>query len=74
MPAPHKNPDHKKIVASLAAEFKAPIDEVATLYEREQAELSAGAKVTTFLHVFATRHVQEILRQRKPRRTSIDAG
>lgn len=66
MPAPHKNPDHKQIVASLAAEFNAPIDEVATLYEREQAELSAGAKVTTFLHVFATRHVQEILRQRRP--------
>ena len=66
MPAPHKNPDHKQIVASLAAEFNAPIDEVATLYERERAELSADAKVTTFLHVFATRHVQEILRRRKP--------
>ena len=66
MPAPHKTPDHKQIVASLAAEFNAPIDEVATLYERERAELSADAKVTTFLHVFATRHVQEILRRRAP--------
>lgn len=64
MPAPHKNPDHGQIVASLAAEFDAPLDEVATLYERERAELFAEAKVTTFLHVFAIRHVEEILRQR----------
>jgi hypothetical protein len=66
MPSPHRTPDHKKIVASLAAEFDAPIDEVATLYERERAGLSAQAKVTTFLHVLAVRQVQEILRQRAP--------
>jgi len=67
MPAPHKNPDHNNIVASLAAQFNAPIDEVATLYEREQAALCADAKVTEFAHVFTTRRVQEILRQRAPR-------
>lgn len=67
MPAPHRNPDHRNVVASLAAQFNAPIDEVATLYERERAELSADAKVTMFLHVFAARHVHEILRRRAPR-------
>lgn len=66
MPALHRNLDHKKIVASLAERFDAPIDEVAILYERERTELSADAKVTTFLHVFALRHVQEVLRQRAP--------
>ena len=64
MPAPDTKPDHLQIVARLAAEFNAPVDEVATLYERERAELSNHARVTTFLHVFAARHVQEILRQR----------
>lgn len=66
MPAPHRNPDPKNVVASLAAQFNAPINEVATLYERERAELSADAKVTTYLHVIAVRHVQDILRQRAP--------
>lgn len=67
MPAPHKNPDPRNIVESLAAQFHAPIDEVATLYERERAELSADAKVTTYLHVIAMRHVQDILRRRADR-------
>lgn len=67
MTAPHGNPDHTRIVASLAAKFDAPIDEVAILYERERVGLSANAKVTTFLHVFAMRHVQEVLRHRASR-------
>ena len=67
MPALHRNPDHTRIVASLAAEFNAPVDDVATLYEQERAELAADAQVTTFLHIFAARHVQEILRRRDGR-------
>lgn len=66
MPAAHQKPDPKRIVASLAAQFDAPIDDVAKLYEREQAKLAADARVMTFLHTFTIRHVQEILRQRPP--------
>jgi len=41
-----------------------PIDDVAILYEHERAELALGAHITKFLHIFAIRNVQEILRQR----------
>lgn len=65
MPAPlEKPPDQKRIIAILADEFHVPIGDVATLYEHERAELAAGARITKFLHIFATRHVQEILRKR----------
>ena len=59
-----KEPDPKRIVASLAEESRLPIDEVATLYEHERAELAVAARVTSFLHIFAIRNVQEILRKR----------
>jgi hypothetical protein len=65
MPAPHETqPDQKRIVATLAAECQVPIDEMATLYEHERAELALGARITKFLHIFAIRNVQEILRAR----------
>ena len=65
MPAPNeKQPDQKRIVASLASECHVPIGEMATLYEHERAELAVGAHVTKFLHIFATRNVLEVLRQR----------
>jgi hypothetical protein len=65
MPASHeKQPDQRRIVASLAAECHMPIDEMAVLYERERAALASGAHITKFLHIFATRRVLEILRQR----------
>ena len=67
MPAPHeKQPDEKRIVATLAAECHVPINEVAILYEHERAELALGARVTKFLHIFAIRNVLEILRARVP--------
>jgi hypothetical protein len=61
---PEKQPDQKRIVASLAAECHVPIDDMATLYEHERAELASSAHITKFLHIFATRNVLEILRQR----------
>lgn len=65
MPAPHeKQPDEKRIVASLAEESHLPVEDVARLYEHERAELAVGAHITKFLHVFAIRNVQEILRKR----------
>ena len=65
MPARHeKQPNQGRIVASLAAEYHLPVSEMAALYEHERAELAVGAHLTKFLHIFATRNVLEILRQR----------
>jgi hypothetical protein len=62
--AREKQPDQKRIVASLAAECHVPVDDMATLYEHERAALALSAHITKFLHIFATRNVLEILRQR----------
>jgi hypothetical protein len=65
MPAPNeKQPDQKRIVASLASECHVPIGEMAALYEHERAELASGAHITKYLHIFATRNVLEVLRRR----------
>jgi hypothetical protein len=66
MPAPtEKQPDQKRIVASLALECQVPISEMTTLYERERAKIAVGAHITKFLHIFATRKVLEIMQQRE---------
>ena len=65
MPAHDKQPDQKRIVAFLAEECHVPIADVAMLYEHERAELALGAHITKFLHIFAIRNVQEILRKRE---------
>jgi Protein of unknown function (DUF3562) len=62
--ASQKQPDQKRIVASLASQCHVPIGEMATLYEHERAELALGAHVTKYLDIFATRNVLEILRRR----------
>jgi hypothetical protein len=62
--AKEKQPDQKRIVASLAEECRMPIGEMAALYEHERAELASGAHITKYLHIFATRKVLEVLRQR----------
>ena len=59
-----KQPDRKRIVALLAEDFQVPVEDVAKLYEHERAALANGARITRFLDIFATRHVQEILRKR----------
>ena len=59
-----KQPDQARIVASLARECHMPAAELAALYEHERAELAAGARVTKFLHIFVTRRVLDILRER----------
>lgn len=65
MPASReKQPDQKRIVALLASECHVPIAEMATLYEQERAELAVGARITKYLHIFATRNVLEAVRRR----------
>ena len=64
MSAPaEKQPDQARIVALLAKESQQPIADVARLYEHERAELALGAHITKFLHIFAIRNVQAILRK-----------
>jgi len=66
MPVPkEKQPDQERIVARLAEEFHEPVDNVATIYEHERAQLATGAHLLKFLHIFAVRNVQETLRQRR---------
>lgn len=64
MAAPHKQPDQKRIVALLAEQAHMPIGEVATLYEHERDELSQSPHIANYLHIFAIRNVQEVLRKR----------
>jgi 2-phospho-L-lactate transferase/gluconeogenesis factor (CofD/UPF0052 family) len=60
----NKQADQTRIIESLARESELPIDEVAHLYEGELAELGVGARITSFLPIFAIRNVQDILRRR----------
>ena len=62
--AKEKQPDQKRIVASLAKECHVPVGEMAALYEHERAELASGAHITKYLHIFAARKVLEVLHQR----------
>jgi hypothetical protein len=54
----------KQVITSLAQDSELSVDEVVKLYEHERDELAAVAQVTTFLHIFALRNVQEMLRKR----------
>jgi len=64
MPTHEKQPDQKRIVAYLAEQSHVPATDVAELYEHERAELAAGAHISKFIHIFAIRNVQGILRER----------
>ena len=65
MPAAReKQPDQRRIVASLAKECQMPVGEMAALYEHKRAELASGAHITKYLHIFATRKVLEVMHQR----------
>ncbi len=75
MSAPQEGqPDQMRIVAFLARESHAPIDDVAKIYEDERVELASEARVTKFLHIFATRNTQDILRERDVDRLAVLAA
>ncbi|HWM44616.1 MAG TPA: DUF3562 domain-containing protein [Burkholderiales bacterium] len=48
----------------LARESRVPVDEVARLYDDARAELEVGARIKSFLGIFAIRNVRKVLRQR----------
>ena len=74
MTAHMKQPDQTQILALLAEDSDMPIDDVSKLYERERAELALGAHITKFIHIFAIRNVQEILRTRGVEERSLTVG
>jgi hypothetical protein len=55
---------HQLALEFLARESRVPVGEVARLYEQARAELEEGARIKSFLGVFALRKVRRILRQR----------
>jgi hypothetical protein len=65
MSADHSKRSHDQgAIEFLAQESQVPVNEVAQLYEDERAELGVGARITTFLPIFAFRNVREMLRRR----------
>lgn len=74
MPAHAQEADRMRTVSLLAEAFHAPIDAVAALYERERADLVRGARITTFLDIFAVRKVQDALRRRDLDESAAAAG
>lgn len=65
--------DQTRIIESLARESEFPIDEVAHLYKEELAELGMGARITSFLPIFAIRNVRAALRKRSSATRSLPA-
>jgi hypothetical protein len=60
----HDSTVHARDIEVLAREAHVPLDDVAQLYARELAALTAGARITSFLPILTTRKVRAILRQR----------
>src|SRR5262245_4413508 len=55
---------HARDIEVLAREAQVPFEDVAQLYAREFAALTAGARITSFLPILTTRKVRALLRQR----------
>jgi hypothetical protein len=69
MYADHRKGSHdQRAIEFLAEESQVPVNEVAQLYERALAELGVGARIRSFLGIFAIRNVRKILSQRSPRK------
>jgi hypothetical protein len=59
-----RRPRLQHAVELLAHESHVPIDDIAQLYGNELAKLEAGARIKSFLPIFALRNVRDKLRQR----------
>ena len=59
-----KESHHQRAIESMAEESQVPVDEVAQLYEDAHAELEAGARIKSFLGIFALRNVRRTLLER----------
>jgi hypothetical protein len=61
---PYESSTHERAIETLAREAHVPIEQVAQLYARELAVLTAGARITGFLGILTIRKVRDLLRQR----------
>jgi hypothetical protein len=62
---PYDRTAHARDLEALARETHVPFEDVAQLYDRELAALAAGARITYYLPVLATRKVRALLRHRR---------
>jgi hypothetical protein len=60
---PDKAVEHKQIIAFLAKESTASLDEVTRLYDHERAGLEASSRIKRFLPIITIRNVRAALRQ-----------
>jgi hypothetical protein len=54
---------HVSAIQTLSQQYRLPTDTVAELYEHELASISQDALITTYLPIFVTRRVNEMLRR-----------
>jgi uncharacterized protein DUF3562 len=59
-----KESHHQRAIESLAEESQVPVNEIARLYEDARAELEAGARIRSFIGIFALRKVRKTLLER----------
>lgn len=57
-------PHSQRAIERLAREAQVPVNEVARLYEEARARLAAGARIKSFIGIFALRSVRKLLRPR----------
>jgi Protein of unknown function (DUF3562) len=62
---------HQRAIEFLARESQAPVSEVAQLYETARAKLEVGARIKSFVGIFALRNVRKALRQRAQKKPAI---
>ncbi len=74
MPTRPRAPSHHDLDAALLArESQLPVDEVNRLLRQEHARLAVGARMTTYLPIFAFRNVRAGLRRGAAGRRKIAA-
>lgn len=61
-PEAEEHEKHISAIASLSEQHHLPADRVSEIYERELASFMHDARITTYLPIFVTRRVNELLR------------
>jgi hypothetical protein len=62
LPGQNESAQHISAIQSISEQHRVPADQVAMLYERELASLRQEALIATYLSIFVTRRVNELLR------------
>lgn len=62
LPGSDESAQHLCAIQTISEQHRLPAEQVAMLYERELASLRQEALITTYLSIFVTRRVTELLR------------